>query len=78
MRLFAGISSNLIIRLGVQLDCLHESVSNVQGGALEHTANITTGRYGIMSQGMLKQRVELVNSIGYPVRSIYTRVRTFI
>lgn len=25
-----------------------------------------TGRYGIMPQGMLEQRVELVNAIAYP------------
>jgi hypothetical protein len=25
-----------------------------------------TGRYGIMLQGMIKERVELVNAIAYP------------
>ncbi|MFC3322615.1 DUF6538 domain-containing protein [Mesorhizobium cantuariense] len=33
---------------------------------LGHSGATMTGRYGIMPQGMLKQRVELVNSIAYP------------
>ncbi|TIX71109.1 MAG: integrase, partial [Mesorhizobium sp.] len=36
------------------------------GFILGHTASTMTGRYGIMPQGMLKQRVDLVNSISYP------------
>ncbi|RWD50558.1 MAG: site-specific integrase [Mesorhizobium sp.] len=36
------------------------------GFILGHTAGSMTGRYGIMPQGMLKQRVDLVNSISYP------------
>lgn len=32
---------------------------------LGHTSGTMTGRYGIMPQGMLQQRVELVNSITY-------------
>lgn len=36
------------------------------GFILGHTASTMTGRYGIMPQGMLEQRVELVNSINYP------------
>ncbi|WP_353640817.1 DUF6538 domain-containing protein [Mesorhizobium sp. WSM2239] len=36
------------------------------GFILGHTSGTMTGRYGIMPQGMLKQRVELVNSIAYP------------
>lgn len=35
------------------------------GFILGHTAGSMTGRYGIMPQGMLKQRVDLVNSISY-------------
>lgn len=31
-----------------------------------HTGETMTGRYGIMPQGMLQQRVELVNAIRYP------------
>lgn len=33
---------------------------------LGHTEPTMTGRYGIMPQGMLEQRVELVNAIAYP------------
>lgn len=36
------------------------------GFILGHTGGTMTGRYGIMPQGMLEQRVELVNSISYP------------
>lgn len=36
------------------------------GFILGHTAGTMTGRYGIMPQGMLQQRVDLVNSIAYP------------
>lgn len=36
------------------------------GFILGHTGASMTGRYGIMPQGMLQQRVELVNSIAYP------------
>jgi integrase len=36
------------------------------GFILGHTSATMTGRYGIMPQGMLQQRVELVNSISYP------------
>lgn len=36
------------------------------GFILGHTKATMTGRYGIMPQGMLEQRVELVNSIAYP------------
>lgn len=36
------------------------------GYILGHTKGTTTGRYGIIPQGMLEQRVELVNSIAYP------------
>ncbi|WP_352734463.1 site-specific integrase [Mesorhizobium sp. M0276] len=36
------------------------------GFILGHTSATMTGRYGIMPQGMLQQRVELVNSIAYP------------
>lgn len=35
------------------------------GFILGHTSASMTGRYGIMPQGMLQQRVELVNSIAY-------------
>lgn len=35
------------------------------GFILGHTEETMTGRYGIMPQGMLEQRVELVNSIAY-------------
>lgn len=36
------------------------------GFILGHTSATMTGRYGIMPQGMLEQRVELVNAIAYP------------
>jgi len=36
------------------------------GFILGHTSATMTGRYGIMPQGMLQQRVELVNAIAYP------------
>jgi len=36
------------------------------GFILGHTSASMTGRYGIMPQGMLEQRVELVNAIAYP------------
>ena len=36
------------------------------GFILGHVEASMTGRYGIMPQGMLKQRVELVNAITYP------------
>ncbi|MER8490112.1 tyrosine-type recombinase/integrase [Mesorhizobium australicum] len=36
------------------------------GFMLGHTAGTMTGRYGIMPQGMIQQRVDLVNSIAYP------------
>ncbi|KAB2883990.1 MAG: tyrosine-type recombinase/integrase [Albidovulum sp.] len=36
------------------------------GFILGHTEGSMTGRYGIMPQGMLEQRVELVNAIDYP------------
>lgn len=36
------------------------------GFILGHTSGSMTGRYGILPQGMLEQRVHLVNSIGYP------------
>ncbi|MDB5659569.1 MAG: phage integrase [Cypionkella sp.] len=36
------------------------------GFILGHTEKSMTGRYGIMPQGMLEQRVELVNAILYP------------
>ncbi|MBZ9757865.1 site-specific integrase [Mesorhizobium sp. ESP6-5] len=36
------------------------------GFILGHSSASMTGRYGIMPQGMLQQRVELVNSIAYP------------
>lgn len=36
------------------------------GFILGHTSGSMTGRYGIMPQGMLQQRVELVNAIAYP------------
>lgn len=36
------------------------------GFILGHTKATTTGIYGIIPQGMLQQRVELVNSISYP------------
>lgn len=36
------------------------------GFILGHTAGTMTGRYGMMPQGMLQQRVELVEAIIYP------------
>jgi integrase len=36
------------------------------GFILGHTGGTMTGRYGIMPQGMLQQRIDLVNSITYP------------
>ncbi|WP_292530101.1 site-specific integrase [Mesorhizobium sp.] len=36
------------------------------GFILGHASGSTTGRYGVMPQGMLQQRVDLVNSIAYP------------
>jgi integrase len=36
------------------------------GFILGHTERSMTGRYGIMPQGMLEQRIELVNAIAYP------------
>lgn len=36
------------------------------GFILGHTKSTMTGRYGNLPQGMLEQRVELVNSIAYP------------
>ncbi|MBI1220664.1 MAG: tyrosine-type recombinase/integrase [Rhodobacteraceae bacterium] len=36
------------------------------GFLLGHTKASMTGRYGVMPQGMLEQRVELVNAIAYP------------
>jgi integrase len=36
------------------------------GFLLGHTKGTMTGRYGILPQGMLEQRVELVNAIAYP------------
>lgn len=35
------------------------------GFILGHTKGTTTGRYGILSQGMLEQRVELIEAIEY-------------
>lgn len=40
------------------------------GFILGHVKGSTTGRYGIMPQGMLQQRVELVEAIAYPGLSI--------
>lgn len=40
------------------------------GFILGHTKASTTGIYGIMQQGVLAQRVELINSIAYPGLSI--------
>ncbi|TIS62074.1 site-specific integrase [Mesorhizobium sp.] len=40
------------------------------GFILGHTAGTMTGRYGIMPQGMLKQRVEIIGSITYPGLSL--------
>jgi integrase len=36
------------------------------GFILGHTSGTMTGRYGMMPQGMLEQRVELINAIAYP------------
>ena len=41
-------------------------LDNQFGFILGHTEASMTGRYGIMPQGMLEQRVELVNAIAYP------------
>ncbi|WP_284323537.1 hypothetical protein [Cypionkella aquatica] len=41
-------------------------MDNQFGFILGHTEQSMTGRYGIMPQGMLEQRVELVNAIAYP------------
>ncbi len=41
-------------------------LDNQFGFILGHTEASMTGRYGTMPQGMLAQRVELVNAIGYP------------
>lgn len=41
-------------------------LDNQFGFILGHTEGSMTGRYGIMPQGMLEQRVELVNAITYP------------
>ncbi|WP_187970054.1 site-specific integrase [Aquibium microcysteis] len=40
------------------------------GFMLGHTKSTMTGRYGIMPQGMLQQRVDLINSITYPGLSL--------
>ncbi len=40
------------------------------GFILGHTEASMTGRYGIMPQGMIEQRVELVNAIAYPGLSL--------
>ncbi|KRB31724.1 site-specific integrase [Mesorhizobium sp. Root172] len=40
------------------------------GFILGHAASTMTGRYGMMPQGMLQQRVDLVNSISYPKLTI--------
>lgn len=40
------------------------------GFILGHTEASMTGRYGIMPQGMLQKRVELVNAIAYPGLSL--------
>lgn len=36
------------------------------GFILGHTAGTMTQRYGTLPQGMLEQRVELINAIAYP------------
>ncbi|MEK7663470.1 MAG: hypothetical protein AAB357_04795, partial [Actinomycetota bacterium] len=36
------------------------------GFILGHTKQSMTARYGVTPQGMLQQRVELVNAIAYP------------
>ena len=41
-------------------------LDNQFGFILGHTEGSMTGRYGIMPQGMLEQRIELVNAIAYP------------
>lgn len=41
-------------------------LDNQFGFILGHTEGSMTGRYGIMPQGMLQQRVDLVNAISYP------------
>ena len=41
-------------------------LDNQFGFILGHTEGSMTGRYGIMPQGMLEQRVQLVNAIDYP------------
>nr|WP_243700345.1 site-specific integrase [Paracoccus versutus] len=41
-------------------------LDNQFGFILGHTEATMTGRYGIMPQGMLQQRVELVQAIAYP------------
>lgn len=41
-------------------------LDNQFGFILGHVEPSMTGRYGIMPQGMLEQRVELVNAIAYP------------
>ncbi|MCG6113425.1 MAG: site-specific integrase [Paracoccus sp.] len=41
-------------------------LDNQFGFILGHTEGSMTGRYGIMPQGMLEQRAELVNAIAYP------------
>ena len=43
-----------------------EYLDNQFGFILGHTEAPMTGRYGTMPQGMLAQRVELVNAIEYP------------
>ena len=40
------------------------------GFILGHTAGTMTGRYGTLPQGMLQQRVELIEAIGYPGLSL--------
>lgn len=49
------------------------------GFILGHTSGSTTGRYGIMPQGMLEQRVELINAIvyaGLEIDHLYERTRS--
>ena len=41
-------------------------LDNQFGFILGHTEGSMTGRYGIMPQGMLEQRINLVNAIAYP------------
>lgn len=45
-------------------------LDNEFGFILGHTEASMTGRYGIMPQGMLEQRVKLVNAIAYPGLSL--------